>query len=122
MDERNRFGQPEDSFDQEPTKREQPSSDSNNSSYYYSYGPFKSLGKDNNTEHPGSEPSDRPHSEEVEITPPNPVRQLPVTSSQYHSSGESGSPGRSGVRVAVAVTMAAATAVTGSLTSVRKPR
>ncbi|MEK5641008.1 serine protease [Paenibacillus rhizosphaerae] len=96
MDERNRFGQPEDSFDQEPTKREQPSSDSNNSSYYYSYGPFKSLGKDNNTEHPGSEPSDRPHSEEVEITPPNPVRQLPVTSSQYHSSGESGSPGRSG--------------------------
>ncbi|MEC0238677.1 trypsin-like peptidase domain-containing protein [Paenibacillus dokdonensis] len=89
MDERNRSGQPEDEFENDTMKR-QDSSESG-SSYYYSYGPFQSLGKDNAEQH-GVESHNQ---EDVEITPPNPVRPLP-TVSPYLSSTDPGNAGRNG--------------------------
>ncbi len=88
MDERNRSGQPEDEFENDTTKREQ-SSESGTSSYYYSYGPFQSIGKDN-AEQRGVESHKQ---EDVEITPPNPVRPLPSVN-PYYSSTDSDNAGR----------------------------
>ncbi|MWV44138.1 PDZ domain-containing protein [Paenibacillus sp. HJL G12] len=89
MDERNRSGQPEDEFENGTFKRQE--SSESGSSYYYSYGPFQSLGKDNN-EQRGAE---SPKQEDVEITPPNPVRPLP-SANPYYSSTDSGNVGRNG--------------------------
>ncbi|MEC0368787.1 S1C family serine protease [Paenibacillus chibensis] len=90
MDERNRSGQPEDDFQNDNMKRQE-TSESGSSSYYYSYGPFQSIGKEN-AEQRGVESHNQ---EDVEITPPNPVRPLPSVN-PYYSSTDSGNAGRSG--------------------------
>lgn len=90
MDERNRSGQPEDEFQNDGVKRQ--GSSESGSSYYYSYGPFQSIGKDRAEQH-GAESHGR--QEDVEITPPNPVRPLP-TANAYRSSADSGNPGGTG--------------------------
>ncbi|MDR9856887.1 trypsin-like peptidase domain-containing protein [Paenibacillus sp. VCA1] len=87
MDERNRSGQPEDEFQNEGVKRQ--GSSESGSSYYYSYGPFQSIGKDRAEQH-GAE--SRSKQEDVEITPPNPVRPLP-TSNAYRFSSDPGNAG-----------------------------
>lgn len=53
-----------------------PTSDSG-SSYYYSYGPFKSLNKDDNHADGGAQHYNRMEPERVEVTPPQPVKPLP---------------------------------------------
>lgn len=66
------------------------------SSYYYSYGPFKSLNKDDNNAEDGSaQHYNRMEPERVEITPPQPVKQLPYNSS-YRSTGFDGNGGGRG--------------------------
>ncbi|WP_238653214.1 S1C family serine protease [Paenibacillus piscarius] len=63
-------------------------------SYYYSYGPFKSL---NNEESGGSDPQhyNRREPERVEVTPPQPVRSLPYSTS-LRTGGSDGNGGRGG--------------------------
>lgn len=90
MDERNKSGQPEDQVENDNSKRQE--SSESGSSYYYSYGPFQSLGKEN-VEQNGFDSSDQEEPGEVEITPPNPVRQLPAVN-QYRTSGDSGNGGK----------------------------
>lgn len=91
MDERNRSGQPEDDFTTDNnTMKRQESSDSG-SSYYYSYGPFQSLGKDN-AEQNGLQSHQQ---DDVEITPPNPVRPLP-TGGTFNYSNDPGNAVRNG--------------------------
>lgn len=50
----------------------------NNSSYYYSYGPFQSYGKESEAGSSLSASNERKGPEEVEITRPEPVKPLPV--------------------------------------------
>lgn len=70
-----------------------PSSESG-SSYYYSYGPFKSLNKDemdtDNDQHHNRMETDR-----VEVTPPHPVRPVPYSTS-LRTTGNDGNGGRGG--------------------------
>ena len=87
MDERNRSGQPEDEFQNDGVKRQGASE--SGSSYYYSYGPFQSIGKERAEQH-GAESQGR--QEDVEITPPNPVRPLP-TANAFRSSSDPGHAG-----------------------------
>lgn len=56
------------------------------SSYYYSYGPFKSLNKDENNVDGSAQHYNRMEPERVEITPPQPVKSLPYNSS-FRSTG-----------------------------------
>ncbi|MBY3622561.1 trypsin-like serine protease [Acinetobacter sp. CUI P1] len=65
------------------------------SSYYYSYGPFKSLNKDDNNADGSAQHYNRMEPERVEITPPQPVKQLPYNSS-YRSTGFDGNGGGRG--------------------------
>ncbi|MFP4978016.1 S1C family serine protease [Paenibacillus sp. CN-4] len=70
--------------DQETRETQAPES---GSSYYYSYGPFKSLDKDANN---GSvEHYSRMEPERVEVTPPQPVKPLPY-STGVRTTGEGG--------------------------------
>jgi serine protease Do len=99
MDEnKNRFNR-----DNEPAPDREWNNDSNNnpspepgSSYYYSYGPFKSFNKDeagndnNSVEH-----YNRREPERVEITPPEPVKPLPY-SPTIRSTGYDGNGGNRG--------------------------
>lgn len=89
--------------DNEPgPQREWDSKDSTNSnssneagsSYYYSYGPFKSL---NNDEMNGEDPQhyNRREPERVEISPPQPVKPLPYSTS-LRTTGYDGNGGRGG--------------------------
>lgn len=91
--------------DNEPgPNREWDSNDSSNvnnnsaaepgSSYYYSYGPFKSLNNDEmNSEDP--QHYNRREPERVEISPPQPVKQLPYSTS-LRTTGYDGNGGRGG--------------------------
>ncbi|MHA0856654.1 S1C family serine protease [Paenibacillus sp. CMAA1364] len=75
MDERdNKFGQLDDELDRDMGKGHEPSDAG--SSYYYSHGPFQSIGKDNHAD--SGEYKDQ---QNVEITPPQPLRHLPVEDS-----------------------------------------
>ncbi|WP_405176016.1 trypsin-like peptidase domain-containing protein [Paenibacillus sp. FSL H8-0261] len=65
------------------------------SSYYYSYGPFKSLNKDESNVDGSAQHYNRMEPERVEITPPQPVKQLPYNSS-YRSTGFDGNGGGRG--------------------------
>jgi S1-C subfamily serine protease len=65
------------------------------SSYYYSYGPFKSLNKDDNNADGSAQHYNRMEPERVEITPPQPVKQLPYNSS-IRSTGFDGNGGGRG--------------------------
>ncbi|WHY20960.1 trypsin-like peptidase domain-containing protein [Paenibacillus sp. G2S3] len=65
------------------------------SSYYYSYGPFKSLNKDDNHADGSAQHYNRMEPERVEVTPPQPVKQLPYNSS-YRSTGFDGNGGGRG--------------------------
>lgn len=51
-----------------------------NSSYYYSYGPFKSINNEEN-ETDGAQHYSRMEPERVEVTPPSPVKPLPYSTS-----------------------------------------
>lgn len=62
------------------------------SSYYYSYGPFKSLNKD---ETDGVEHYNRKEPERVEITPPQPVKPIPYSTS-LRTTGNGNGGGRNG--------------------------
>lgn len=64
------------------------------SSYYYSYGPFKSL---NNDEMNGEDPQhyNRREPERVEISPPQPVKSLPYSTS-LRTTGYDGNGGNGG--------------------------
>jgi len=70
------------------------SSDSG-SSYFYSYGPFNSLNKDESNVDGSAQHYNRMEPERVEITPPQPVKQLPYNSS-YRSTGFDGNGGGRG--------------------------
>ncbi|MEK3903286.1 MULTISPECIES: S1C family serine protease [unclassified Paenibacillus] len=63
-------------------------------SYYYSYGPFKSM---NNDEMNGNDPQhyNRREPERVEVTPPQPVKSLPYNTS-LRTTGYDGNGGRGG--------------------------
>lgn len=72
-------------------KPQQTPESGSSSSYYYSYGPFQSYGK--NGEESGQGPSyERRQPEEVEITSPQPVKPIPTSSFTSYNSTE-GSPG-----------------------------
>lgn len=84
-DQRNRFGQKDEREDQmnEPQQQQDMSSEN---SYYYSYGPFKSISDDQErSEDQG--PYGRREPQEVEITAPQPVKPVPTSS---YTSGASG--------------------------------
>ncbi|MGM1048570.1 MAG: S1C family serine protease [Bacillota bacterium] len=94
-DQRNRFGQNDEEQTNEPQERLDQSSD--NSSYYYSYGPFKSIsGEDDRNE--GHDSNGRREPLEVEITAPQPVRPVPSPSYSAGASGQGdgGGNGRGG--------------------------
>ncbi|UNK17412.1 trypsin-like peptidase domain-containing protein [Paenibacillus sp. N3/727] len=94
-DQRNRFGQNDEEQTNEPQERLDQSSD--NSSYYYSYGPFKSIsGEDDRNE--GHDSYGRREPQEVEITAPQPVRPVPSPSYSAGASGQGdgGGNGRGG--------------------------
>lgn len=66
-------------------------SSESSSSYYYSYGPFKSLNKEDSNNDPQVEHYNRREPERVEVTPPQPVRPLP-----YSPAARSGFDGQGG--------------------------
>ncbi|OAB46021.1 S1C family serine protease [Paenibacillus glacialis] len=73
MDERdNKYGRLDEDLDQEMSKGK--GSSESGSSYYYSYGPFKSISNDSVIQNE-DDSNDR---EKVEVTPPRPLRNLPV--------------------------------------------
>lgn len=84
-DQRNRFGQNDEEQTNEPQERQEQSSD--NSSYYYSYGPFKSI-SDEEGRNEGEESYRRREPQEVEITAPQPVRPVPSASYTTGTSGQ----------------------------------
>ncbi|WP_410512134.1 trypsin-like peptidase domain-containing protein [Paenibacillus sp. BR2-3] len=63
------------------------------SSYYYSYGPFKSINKD---ESDGVEHYNRREPERVEITPPQPVKPIPYSTSIRTTGFDGNGGGRNG--------------------------
>lgn len=65
------------------------------SSYYYSYGPFKSLNKDESDTDGSAQHYNRMEPERVEVTPPQPVKPLPYNSS-FRSTGFDGNGGGRG--------------------------
>lgn len=82
-DQKNKTGQ---NFgDNESDKPQQSSESGSSSSYYYSYGPFQSYGKSGEESGEGYS-YDRVQREEVEITRPQPVRPIPTSSFNAHSS------------------------------------
>ncbi|MDR0268768.1 trypsin-like peptidase domain-containing protein [Paenibacillus sp.] len=91
MDERNRSGQPEDGFTNDNDRMKRQESSNSGSSYYYSYGPFQSLGKDNAEQH-GVESHNQ---NDVEIAPPNPIRPLPTVSA-FRSTSDPSNAGNNG--------------------------
>ncbi|OAB39122.1 serine protease [Paenibacillus macquariensis subsp. defensor] len=85
MDERNeKFGRLEEDLDQEMSKRKE--SSESGSSYYYSYGPFKSISEDSVIQNDDNS-YDR---DKVEVTPPRPLRNLPVATAFSSSEGGQG--------------------------------
>lgn len=88
MDDRNndnKFGRSDDELEQEMNKHQE--SSELGSSYYYSYGPFQSIGKDNGTNN-GADSYQRRYDEDVEITTPQPMRPLPTVNPYVTSSSE----------------------------------
>lgn len=81
-EEKNKSGQP---FNEDDRNREKQSQGSNDTSYYYSYGPFQSYSKDNNTD---SYSADRNQPGDVEITKPEPVKPIPTSSYEFRRTGE----------------------------------
>ncbi|WP_054939695.1 S1C family serine protease [Paenibacillus ihuae] len=69
-------------------------SSESSSSYYYSYGPFKSINNDEVNPENGQHYS-RLEPERVEVTPPQPVKQLPYSTS-LRTTGNDGNGGRGG--------------------------
>ncbi|ASA20062.1 S1C family serine protease [Paenibacillus donghaensis] len=65
------------------------------SSYYYSYGPFKSLNKDEVPADSNTQHYNRRESERVEVSPPEPVRTAPH-STVLRTTGYDGNGGRGG--------------------------
>ncbi|AIQ12115.1 S1C family serine protease [Paenibacillus durus] len=98
MDEnKNRYnGDGDDRFERQSSDREwnkDGQSPESNSSYYYSYGPFKSLNhNEQNTD--GVEHYSRREPERVEITPPQPIKPVPYNS--IRSTGYGGYGGGNG--------------------------
>ncbi|WP_410769852.1 S1C family serine protease [Fontibacillus sp. BL9] len=88
-EERNKSGQPfgEDMNSNGNNDDKPRQSEGSGSSYYYSYGPFQSYGKDGENNDGGGYPYERRQPEEVEITRPQPVRPIPA-SYEIHSSGD----------------------------------
>ncbi len=85
MDERNeKFGRLEEDLDQEMSKSKE--SSESGSSYYYSYGPFKSISEDSVIQNEDNS-YDR---DKVEVTPPRPLRNLPVANAFSSSEGGQG--------------------------------
>ena len=64
------------------------------SSYYYSYGPFKSLNRDENDSEGDVQHYNRLDSGHVEVTPPQPVKPLPYNTALR--TGNNGGGGRGG--------------------------
>ncbi|AOZ92063.1 S1C family serine protease [Paenibacillus crassostreae] len=94
MDERdNKFGQLDSELDREMAKGKETTDPETGSSYYYSYGPFQSINKDSMMK---SEISsyDGGSREDVEVTPPQPLRTLP-TVNEFNSSRSDHSGGNS---------------------------
>lgn len=83
-DQRNRFGPNNEEQTNEGQEHQTQSSDS--SSYYYSYGPFKSI-SDEDGQREGQDAYGQHGAQEVEITAPQPVKQIPAPS---YASGASG--------------------------------
>ncbi|MEK4187023.1 MULTISPECIES: trypsin-like peptidase domain-containing protein [Paenibacillus] len=72
------------------------SSETGSSSYYYSYGPFKSLNKDENNADGGAQHYNRMEPERVEVTPPQPVKPLPYNTSLRTTGYDGNGGGRGG--------------------------
>lgn len=72
------------------------SSEAGSSSYYYSYGPFKSLNKDENNTDGGAQHYNRMEPERVEVTPPQPVKPLPYNTSLRTTGYDGNGGGRGG--------------------------
>lgn len=70
----------------------QDSSTDSGSSYYYSYGPFKSMNRDETNSDGGAQHYNHLESDRVEITPPQPVKPLPYSTS-LRTSGNDGNNG-----------------------------
>ncbi|MGF7046654.1 S1-C subfamily serine protease [Paenibacillus sp. DS2015] len=81
----NRSGHSNEELEQEMNKHQE--SSESGSSYYYSYGPFQSIGKDNGLNNE-VDPYQRRYDDDVEITTPQPVRPLPSINSYRPTSGE----------------------------------
>lgn len=92
-DQRNRFGRKDEDSLNEPQQHKDPTSDS--SSYYYSYGPFKSI-SDEEERNEAQDPNRRREPQEVEITAPQPVRPLPSSGYSAGASGQGEGGGRGG--------------------------
>lgn len=91
MDERNnKYGRLDEELDQDMTKSKE--SSESGSSYYYSYGPFQSINKDSVIQNESD--SNHRETENVDIIPPQPLRNLPVMN-QFNASrnGQDGSGG-----------------------------
>ncbi|WP_054955913.1 S1C family serine protease [Paenibacillus dakarensis] len=91
-DQRNRFGQKDEDQVNEPGP--QPNSSSDSSSYYYSYGPFKSIGDEENHSE-DQDPYKRNEPQEVEVTAPKTVKPVPSPYMSGSGQGDGGSRGGS---------------------------
>ncbi|KKO53619.1 S1C family serine protease [Paenibacillus sp. DMB20] len=93
-DQRNRFGGKDEQFDNEP--REQQDSSSNQSSYYYSYGPFKSISDEEQRNEQQDNSYVRRNPQEVEITAPQPVKPVPTSGYSGSAGGQGSGSGNGG--------------------------
>ncbi|MEK3733930.1 trypsin-like peptidase domain-containing protein [Paenibacillus sp. FSL M8-0334] len=82
-DQRKRFGYPDEEPEQKQKQEE--SSSSNESSYYYSYGPFRSISNDNDSE--GRDGYRQMEPQQVEVTAPEPVKPVPTGLTRQSSGG-----------------------------------
>ncbi|CAM4469806.1 S1C family serine protease [Paenibacillus typhae] len=90
----NRDNEPANSTNNNADSSNQAQSTESGSSYYYSYGPFKSINNEDGNQDNGQH-YNRREPERVEVTAPQPVKQLPYSTS-LRTTGYDGNGGRGG--------------------------
>ncbi|KUP20939.1 trypsin-like peptidase domain-containing protein [Paenibacillus sp. DMB5] len=90
----NRDNEPANSTNNNADNSSQAQSTESGSSYYYSYGPFKSINNEDANQD-NSQHYNRREPERVEVTAPQPVKQLPYSTS-LRTTGYDGNGGRGG--------------------------
>ncbi|MBY0013023.1 S1C family serine protease [Paenibacillus typhae] len=90
----NRDNEPANSTNNNADSSNQAQSTESGSSYYYSYGPFKSINNEDANQDNGQH-YNRREPERVEVTAPQPVKQLPYSTS-LRTTGYDGNGGRGG--------------------------